>query len=111
MRRENVDVRLLRSLRGALATKQSRVARVALDCFAPLAMTGYAVCLLVATPRRAGAGEDQPLAAFFRHARCTAQLQPGGCEEISLAGVAAGAVVGIASCTARLTAERSCEGM
>ena len=96
MRRENVDVRLLRSLRGALATKQSRVARVALDCFAPLAMTGYAVCLLVATPRRAGAGEDQPLAAFFRHARCTAQVQPGGCEarsldETSFAGVAANA--------------------
>ena len=47
------------------------------------------------------------LAAFFRYARCTAQLQPGGCASIScddtsLAGAAdVGASVGIVAITAR----------
>jgi hypothetical protein len=62
------------------------------------------------------------LAAFFRYARCTAQLQPGGWEAnslvakslvaTSLAGTAdAGARVGIASLTRRSCADWSCVGM
>jgi hypothetical protein len=45
--------------------------------------------------------ENYPaLTAFLRYARCTAQLQPGGCEATSLAGSGTGAVgasVGILS--------------
>src|SRR5450759_2268182 len=42
------------------------------------------------------------LTAFLRHARCTAQEQPGGCDDTSLAGAADdGASVGIASFTRR----------
>jgi hypothetical protein len=45
-------------------------------------------------------------AVFFRYARCTAQLQPGGCEATSLAGaVVAGGCVGIASFTRRSCAD------
>ena len=43
--------------------------------------------------------------AFFRHARCTAQVQPGGWDATSLAGAAVGAAVGIASFTARTSAD------
>jgi hypothetical protein len=49
--------------------------------------------------------------AFLRYARCTTQLQPGGCdcnsgEAMSLAGFAAeGACVGIASLTRRSCAD------
>ena len=43
--------------------------------------------------------------AFFRQARCTAQVQPGGCEATSLAGTISGrrSVPLAAACT--------CEGM
>jgi hypothetical protein len=67
---------------------------------------------------RKGRGQDHPaLAAFLRQARCTAQLQPGGCEatssgEASLAGAAEiGATVGIASLTRRSCADWSCAGI
>src|ERR1700757_4704293 len=41
---------------------------------------------------------DQPLTAFFRQARCTAQVQPGGCEAKSLeAKSSAGAAAGMAA--------------
>ena len=48
--------------------------------------------------------------AFFRQARCSAQVQPGGCEARSadarsLAGAAVGATVGIASFKARASAD------
>jgi len=57
------------------------------------------------------------LAAFLRYARCTAQVQPGGCDCISfdvtsLAGAAEeGACVGIASFTRRSCVDWSCAGM
>src|SRR5712691_5454918 len=58
-----------------------------------------------------GRHRRQPLAAFLRYARCTAQLQPGGwvarsVEATSLAGTAeVGACVGIASFTRRSCAD------
>ena len=60
--------------------------------------------------RRDDSGSYPALTAFFRQARCTAQVQPCGCEAssfeaISLAGVAAGAAVGIASFTERTSAD------
>jgi hypothetical protein len=63
-------------------------------------------------PAFAGTAGCYPARAFLRYARCTAQLQPGGCEATSLAGAAvAGARVGIASFSERSCADRSCAGM
>src|SRR5882757_3535703 len=75
--------------------------------------------LVVMGPRLRGDDglTDQPLAAFLRYARCTAQLQPAGCaassgDATSLAGAADdGASVGIACLTRRSCADWSCAGM
>src|SRR5436190_22282070 len=71
--------------------------------------------------RRRGSKSYFAPTAVLRQARCTAQVQPGGCDAswvsasfaaLSLAGTdAAGARVGIASLTRRSCAERSCVGM
>src|SRR5258706_5998214 len=83
----------------------------------PRRQTPHPSSLREATLSHKGRGEGvaayPALTAFFRYARCTAQLQPGGCaassvEATSLAGTAvAGACVGIASFTRRSCADWS----
>src|SRR6185312_15663565 len=98
--------------------------------FSPWPKTWMAGTSPAMTTVRTGKAYPAPT-AFFRHARCTAQAQPGGCEaksfddtsfddksfddrsfdKMSLAGAAAGLTVGGAPFTARTSADRSCAGM
>src|SRR5258707_4619525 len=86
--------------------------------FSPWRQTPHpsAMLRIAATLSHKGRGEEEfatyALAAFLRYARCTAQVQPGGCDETSLAGTAAArASVDIAPFTRRSCADRSCAGM
>ena len=109
-RREIVELCLPAVIARSQATKQSiPPLRGAMDCFASLAMTVRPFENRINSCCPGLRRDDNRYPAptfFFRQARCTAQVQPGGCEAISsaatsLAGVARSGVAGIASLTAR----------